>query len=221
MHEVAHRVVEPVAEPALVFGRERQLVRRARDLGPQHERVLRVHDRTLGLAVGQLPRVRGVPLVELVVAGDEHRRRAPSGAAGTTGLLPHRRERPGEPVEDHGVEPADVDAELERVRGRDAEQPAARQVAFELAPFFGEVSGAIRGDAAARAPAPRLRAGAARAAATSSALRRLRVNASVWWPERTNRASRSAVSTLAERARAGVLVEQRPLPAAEHAFGAR
>ena len=32
VHELAHGVVEPVAEPALVVGRERELVRRARDL---------------------------------------------------------------------------------------------------------------------------------------------------------------------------------------------
>ncbi len=159
VHEVPHGVVEAVAEPALVVGRERQLVRRARDLGAQHERVLRVHDRALGLTVGQLARVRGVPLVELVVAGDEHRRRAAAGASGAAGLLPHRRERAGETVEDHRVEPADVDAELERVRRRDAEQPAAREVAFELAPLLGEVAGAVRGDAGRRAPTPRLRAG--------------------------------------------------------------
>ena len=50
MHELAHGVVEPVAEPALVVGRERQLVRRARDLRAQHERVLRIDDRALGRA---------------------------------------------------------------------------------------------------------------------------------------------------------------------------
>ena len=48
VHELAHRVVEAVAEPAFVVGRERELVRRARDLRAQHERVLRVHDRALG-----------------------------------------------------------------------------------------------------------------------------------------------------------------------------
>ena len=124
LHELAHRFVEAVAEPARVVGRDRQLVRRARDLRPQHERVLRVHDRAFGRAAGELGRVRDVPLVELVVAGDEHRRGPPVGATGAPGLLPHRRERAGEPVEHDRVEAADVDAELERVRGRDAEHAA-------------------------------------------------------------------------------------------------
>ena len=82
MHELAHGVVEAVAEPPLVVGRERQLVGRARDLRAQHERVLGVDDRALGRAAGQLGRMRDVPLVELVVAGDEHRGRAPAGASG-------------------------------------------------------------------------------------------------------------------------------------------
>ena len=50
LHELAHGVVETVAEPARVVGRDRQLVRRARDLGAEHERVLRVDDRALGRA---------------------------------------------------------------------------------------------------------------------------------------------------------------------------
>ena len=168
-------------------GVERQLVRGARDLRAQHERVLRVHDRALGRAPRQLGGMRGVPLVELVVARDEHRDRAPAGAPGAAGLLPHRRERAREAVEDHRVETADVDAELERVRRRDAEQPPARDVELERAPLLGR--GTRRGTrrrgrrARARASARRRRA----YCATTSAPRRLRVNASVWWPARTKR----------------------------------
>ena len=81
LHELAHGVVEPVAEPLRVVGRERELVRRARDLRAEHERVLRVHDRPFGVRSGELRRMRDVPLVELVVAGDEHGRGAPIGAA--------------------------------------------------------------------------------------------------------------------------------------------
>ena len=142
LHELAHGVVEPVAEPALVVGRERQLVRRARDLGAQHERVLRVHDRAFGRAMRQL--ASGCAAYHwsswsspATSTAAERRPVRP----GPPGLLPHRRERAGKAVEDHRVEAADVDAELERVRGRDAEEPPARQVALELAPLLGQVAG--------------------------------------------------------------------------------
>ena len=90
--------------------------------------------------------MRDVPLVELVVAGHEHGGGAPIGATGASGLLPHRRERAGKAVEHDGVEAADVDAELERVRRGDTEQPATREVELELAALRGEVAGAVRRD---------------------------------------------------------------------------
>ncbi len=120
----------------------------------------------------------GVPLVELVVAGHEHGRRSSPGPARAAGLLPHRRERARETVQDHGVEPADVDAELERVRCRDAEQTAARDVEFERAPLVGEITGAVRGDAIANSGSMSFNRRRAYWA-TTSAPRRLRVNASV------------------------------------------
>ena len=84
---VAHGVVEPVAEPALVVGRERELVRRARDLRAQHERVLGVDDRALGRAARQLAsgarRTTG--------RAGRRRRRAPPPNAG-------RCARPGRPA---------------------------------------------------------------------------------------------------------------------------
>ena len=218
VHELAHRVVEAGAEPALVVGRERQLVRRARDLGAQHERVLRVHDRALGRAA----------------------RRARRDARRTTGRAGRRRRRarpptrrpvrparpacchidasvPGKAVEHDRVEPADVDAELERVRGRDAEQPAAREVELERAPFLGRdsrrgtprrgrpSSGATSASRRARvlrddlgaAPAARERerlvAGARR---SGSAARRSRR-----WPTRARPSARRAAGVASTRAR--------------------
>ena len=116
---------------------------RARDLGSQHEWVLGIHDGSLRGATRELGGMRDVPLVELVVVGHEHRRRSAIGAARAPGLLPHRRERSGETVEHDCVEPAYVDAELERVRGRDAEQPAAGELELERAPFGCQVAGPV------------------------------------------------------------------------------
>ena len=63
---------------------------------------------------------------------------------GPPGLLPHRRDRAGEAVEHAGVEPADVDAELERGGGDDAPQIAVEQLALDLASLAGEVAAAVR-----------------------------------------------------------------------------
>ena len=85
------------------------------------------------------------PLVELVVAGDEHGDRRLRFAPGPPGLLPHRRDRAGEAVEHAGVEPADVDAELERGGGDDAPQLAVEQLVFDLASLVGAGSRRGRG----------------------------------------------------------------------------
>ena len=84
--------------------------------------------------------------VERVVAGDEHHQRPGAAPAGTATLLPERRDRPGETGDDDRVEPGDVDAELERVGGRDAEQATVGEGRLELAAVLGQVSGAVGGD---------------------------------------------------------------------------
>ena len=231
MHEVAHRVIEAVAEPAFVVGRQRQLVGRAGHLGAQHERVLGIHDGPLGQSVGQFLRVRGIPLVELIVAGDEDCSRPPARAPGAPGLLPHRRQRPGETVEDDRVQAADVDAEFQCVRRRDPEQPSARQVLFELAPLLGQVAGAVCGHqglttsiaapvAAAVVgvevgePSARVRGDELRAPTTARERERLMSGADE---------SRQEIGgfDVPRPARARMHVEQRSLPTGEHAFGTR
>ena len=145
-HEVAHGVVEGVTEVVVVGVRERELVRRARDLRSRHERVVGVHHHRFGRAVEQLRGMARRPLVELVVARDQHRRRPPRRASGPADLLAHRGQRAREAVEHDRVEPADVDAELERAGGDDAAELAARELRLELPPLVGEVAGAVGGD---------------------------------------------------------------------------
>ena len=102
----------------------------------EHERVLRVHDRA--------PRPGGSSSSPGCAAYHWSSWSSPATSTAAArrpvrparpDLLPHRRERAGEAVEHDRVEAADVDAELERVRGRDAEQRAARELALELAPL--------------------------------------------------------------------------------------
>ena len=134
------------------------------------------------------------------------------------GLLPHRRERAGEAVEHDRVEAADVDAELERVRGRDAEQPAARELELERAPLRRggsrhgtrrhgraepgleplEAPARVLRDDLGAAPAPRERerlvAGAHEARRAARRSRR--------WPSRARRSARRAAGVASTRARA-------------------
>ena len=188
-------------------------MRGARNLRSKHERVRRIDDRGLGRAPEQLGRVGGVPLVELVVAGDEHRRGPPSGASRPPGLLAHRRERAREAVEHHRVEAADVDAELQRVRCRDAEQAAVAEPALELAPLLGQVAGAVRGDAVRPAGDRRRQAapglGRDELGAAPAAGERQRGSAVAHEPGEQLRGLR------VRRAPPGVLVEQRTLPEPE------
>src|SRR6185503_15451989 len=71
-------------------------------------------------------------------------------APGPAPLLSEARDRAREPDRDGGVERADVDAELQRVRRGDAEQVALDQPALDLAALGGRVAGAIGGEAARR-----------------------------------------------------------------------
>ena len=168
--EVAHPGGEEVvAPPALVAVGEGPFERGAREVGSEDERVGGVDHRALGRPFEQRPRVAHEPLVELVVAGDEHREGGLAGPADAADLLPRGGDRAGEAVDDAGVEAADVDAELERGRADDAAQRPRRERAFDLAPLVGEVAGPVgphragehrrpalhlRGDDLGGAPAP-------------------------------------------------------------------
>ncbi len=58
-------------------------------------------------------------------------------------LLPERGDRAGEPVEDHSVEPADVDAELEGGGGHHRGQLAGEQLVLDGPPLLGEVAAPV------------------------------------------------------------------------------
>ena len=53
---------------------------------------------------------------------------------------------PGEPDADCAVEQPDVDAQLQRAGGHDAQQPAVHQAGLDLAPLLGGVAGAVGSD---------------------------------------------------------------------------
>ena len=134
-----HRATE-VAE---VLRRQRQLGRGAAQLRAEHVGVGRVGDGGLDRPAEHRPRVVGEVVVQRVVAGDEDDQRLLLRPPGPPGLLPQRGERARVAGQHDGVQPGDVDAELQRVRRRHAEQVAGRQGPLQLAALLGQVAAAV------------------------------------------------------------------------------
>ena len=84
--------------------------------------------------------------VERVVASDQDPERVVGTSAGPADLLPERRTRAREAGQQHGVEAADVDAELEGVGGRQPGQLAGPELALQLAALLGQVAAAVGRD---------------------------------------------------------------------------
>ena len=141
--QAAHAVVEGRAPPPLVGVGERQLVGGAAQVRVDDVGVLRVHHRRLGRATHELLGVGGEPLVELVVAGHQHGGGRAARPTGPPDLLPERGDRAGEAVEHHGVEPADVDAQLERGGGHDRRQLPGEELVLDRPALLGEVAAAV------------------------------------------------------------------------------
>ncbi len=81
--------------------------------------------------------------VERVVAGHQHHQRLVPTAPGTAGLLPEGGPGAGEAGHDHGVQPGDVDAQLQRVRGRHAQEVTADQGGLQRPPLLRQVAAPV------------------------------------------------------------------------------
>lgn len=100
---------------------ERKFQCRAQQLRAEHVGVVRVGDGGLDRLVQQGLRVVHEEGIEWIVSGHEQDQGALGAASRAAGLLPERGDGAGEPGDHHGIEPCDVDAELERIRGGRAE----------------------------------------------------------------------------------------------------
>ena len=143
--QAAHALLQQVAPPAFVVGGQRALVGGAGQVGEEDVGVGGVDDRGLGRSGEDLLRVGHEPLVELVVAGDQHGDRLLALAPGPAGLLPQRGDGAGEAVQHAGVQPADVDAQLQRRGGHDGPQPTVEQVGLDLPPLGRQVAAPVGG----------------------------------------------------------------------------
>ena len=159
LHQSLRPLQRGVAQRLAVALVERRLEGRREHVAVQDPRVGMVEDRRLDPALQQRLGLAHEELVERVLAGDEHRQ-AVTAATGASPLLPQARHRAREADRDGAVEEADVDAELQRVGGRDAEQLSLDQPPLDLPPLRGRVAGAV-----GRQPGRRLRVEALRSEA--------------------------------------------------------
>ena len=140
-------VAHLLAEGGLIGGGHRQLVRRTRQLLRQDVRVVRIDARRLGGPPEQVTRAAHEVLVDRVVVSHEHHQRRRAAATRTARLLPDARQRGRRAHQYGGIEPADVDAELERVRAHHAAQRAREQRLLDGPALLGQIAAAIRFDA--------------------------------------------------------------------------
>src|SRR5919109_3184991 len=138
-----------VAECPAVGVVDGRLERRRAHVTVEHTRVGVVENRRLDLAPEQRVWLAHEVLVERILARDQHGESMAS-ASGTPPLLAQRCDCAGEADGDGAVEETDVDAELERVRRRDAEKLSFDEAPPDLSPLRGRVTRAVGREARAR-----------------------------------------------------------------------
>ncbi len=205
-----------VAEHVAVVVVERRLERGRAHVPVEDARVGVVEDRRLDPPAEQRLRLAHEVLVERVLARDQHGEPVPA-AAGAAPLLAQAGDRAGEAGRDHAVEQADVDPELERVGGRDAEQLARGEPPLDLAPLTRRVPGAVGGEPVAVLAAEPVDGEAV------DQLRRLAALGEAERPQPARDELGHQPRRLAERARADaeLLVEERRVPERDRPLGAR
>ena len=85
--------------------------------------------------------------VHRIIRTDQYHQRALPAASGPAGLLAETRDRAGETSGHHRVQPADIDAELQRVRRGHAQQFPLVEGLFQVAAVLGGVASPVGGDA--------------------------------------------------------------------------
>ena len=125
-----------------IRGNQRTLVRRRQHVPVEDPRHRRVDQRSLDAAAEECARLGDEELVECVLARDQHCEPARPTACPSP-LLPQRGDRARKADRDGAVERSDVDAQLERVGGRHAEQLALDEPPLDLAALPRRVARAV------------------------------------------------------------------------------
>ena len=200
------------AERCRVVIVERRLEGRGADVAVENARVRVVEDRGFDAALEQRLRLAHEELVKGVLRGDEHGEAVVSPTRSSP-LLAQARHGSGKPDADDAVEQADVDTELERIRGAHAEQVAADEPLLDLPALCGRVAGPVRGE-------PRRIPEALRGEAVDE-LRRLAALGEAERPDPALDERRHQPRGLAEwaRAQAELLIGERWVPERDRALG--
>src|SRR5262249_47016763 len=128
-------------EPLVVA--DRQLERSALEMVHQDERVVRVHARMLWRRAEEVLGMGDHELVQRRAGRHEERSRSAAAASGASGWLPERREAARMAGEHRDVEMTDVNAELERVGGDDAQYLALAQPLLDRPASGRQIAAAI------------------------------------------------------------------------------
>ena len=106
-------------------------------------RILEIDDRALMRGGEEVVRVAHQVLIDGIIVRDQRRHRLLHSPARSACLLPRASDAAGIARQDCRVEPADVNADLERRRGRDPDQLTTEEQPFDLPPFRGSITGSI------------------------------------------------------------------------------
>ena len=141
---------------------ERQLERRALHVADAYQQVVRVDEPRLRRRVEEVVGVRRHVLAERRRRRHDRRERQVVAATRAPHLLPRARERARIARQHRRIQPADIDAQLQRVRRHDAADAALAQPALDCTPLVRQIAAAValdgrRADVGARcAPGRRL-----------------------------------------------------------------
>ena len=175
-------------------------MRRAQQVLGVDLRALVVEDRRLHGASQELVGMSAEKLVEGVLAGEKDRQPAPAPPRPAPHLA-QARHGDGKGDTDRSVERADVDPELERVRGDHGEQLARGEPPLELAALLRRVAGAVGRDPSASSGCPELLRRSTVKRRMSSTPRRDFMKQIVRAPSSTRRSTSSAASARTEARR--------------------
>ena len=176
---------------------KRQLEGGALQVADADDEVVGVDEAGLGRRLEEVLGVSRHVLVQRRRVGDEDGERRLVAAAGAAHLLPGAGQRARIAEEHGGVEPADVDPQLEGVGGDDAAHASAAQAGFDGAALA--AAGSRRGSPRQASRRASKAGHRARWRTRSSTVSRLGAKTMVWTPCRTRRAASDCAAFRAER----------------------
>ena len=127
----------------LLIVADRQLERGALQMIEQNLQIVRIDVRVFGRALEEIFGMLDDVLIERRARSHQHGQRCGLPAPRAAGPLPGGRDGPRIAGHHHGIQRADVDAQLQRIGRHHRAEFAVAQLAFDLAPFLGQIAAAV------------------------------------------------------------------------------